>query len=438
LKLKPRLKFIASLIPPSAALLDVGCDHGLLPAAIARQDRQSGAARRITASDIAAAPLAAAQKNAEKYGVSDRIHFVRADGIPENTVFDVCVVAGMGGETIAEILTGYSGLKQTRALFVLSPNTKEPALTRFLRENSFIVTRHTVRESGREYPVLTAARKKGEEMTEKHTIADVLDALFSIAPIEGKMDFDNVGLLVGRKSREVTRILTALDITRAVAEEAVRGDYDLIVSHHPLFFDLKSVTDGGVYEEIALTLAENKVAAICMHTNLDAADCGTSAELAKALCLREATLFGEEITGNQSRDGAYPDGTPFAYGRRGVLPVTIADMQGLLSFVKEKLGCAGLRYYDAETAPKNAAVVAGSGGSYLAVCRAQGIDTLITSDIKHNVWLEAEALGINLIDAGHFCTENLVIAPLAEFLRGRFVGVTVEVAEENAAQEAFF
>ena len=75
------------------------------------------------------------------------------------------------------------------------------------------------------------------------TVSDILGFLNDFAPVDTKMDFDNVGLLVGDHNKEVKSVLLALDITDEVIKEAIDTNADLIVSHHPLFFDLKAVTD---------------------------------------------------------------------------------------------------------------------------------------------------------------------------------------------------
>ena len=61
----------------------------------------------------------------------------------------------------------------------------------------------------------------------------------SLIPPEMKMDFDNVGLLVGSLETEVDTAVVALDITEEVLEEAVHNGAQIILSHHPLFFELK-------------------------------------------------------------------------------------------------------------------------------------------------------------------------------------------------------
>ncbi len=115
------------------------------------------------------------------------------------------------------------------------------------------------------------------------TVQDIFSFLAKKAPVEKKLDFDNVGLLVGRSDRPVSRIVLALDIVDEVIEEAIALGADLIVSHHPLFFSLKTVTDASWTGNRALTLAENRIAAICMHTNLYAAVGGVNDSLMVAL-----------------------------------------------------------------------------------------------------------------------------------------------------------
>ena len=66
------------------------------------------------------------------------------------------------------------------------------------------------------------------------TVRDIYNALFAFAPASMKMDWDNVGLLVGDPAQEVRRVLVALDITQGVAEEAVERGAQMIVSHHPV------------------------------------------------------------------------------------------------------------------------------------------------------------------------------------------------------------
>ena len=265
------------------------------------------------------------------------------------------------------------------------------------------------------------------------TVNDVHEYLCSIAPVEAKMDFDNIGFLVGRSDADASTILVSLDITNDVITEALDIGAGLIVSHHPLFFSLKSVTDADITGGKVVRLLSGGIAAICMHTNLDAARGGTNDVLAAAAGI----TIGADGASLLSEDGQYPDGTPFSYGRAGYLenPLPLTEY---LEILKEKLGADGLRYCDAGREVHHVAVVGGSGGSELHCAAALGCDTLVTADIKYDVFLDAKELGINLIDAGHFHTENPVVAVLADKLRTAFPEAKITASKTHATPMRFF
>ena len=252
------------------------------------------------------------------------------------------------------------------------------------------------------------------------TVGDVFSFLNEKAPVRLKMDFDNVGLLVGRSTAPVTRILTALDITDEVIEEAAALGAELIVSHHPLFFELKAVTDGSWEGLRALSLAEKGIAAICMHTNLDAVQGGVNDALMAVL-------------GGQVTNVLEPD---TGIGRVGFLEKEVSFAE-FLPLVKEKLASNGLRYHDAGRPVKHLAVCGGSGGGEIGLAAAAGCDTYVTADIKYNQFLEAKHMGLNLIDADHFCTENVVVPVLHRWLSQSFHDVDVRVSQVHQQTAQF-
>ena len=263
-------------------------------------------------------------------------------------------------------------------------------------------------------------------------VNDVYDFLFTIAPIEGKMDFDNVGFLVGRMGAGISKMLVSLDITNDVISEAIDIGAQLIVSHHPLFFTLKAVTDTDVTGGKVVRLLSENIAAICMHTNLDAAIGGTGDALAVAAGISDETTQAELL----NEDGFLLDGTAFSYGRVGHLknPCPLSDY---LETLKKTLKTGGLRYHDAGKEVWHVAVVSGSGGSELHKAVMLGCDTFVTSDVKYDVFLEAKELGINIIDGDHFCTENLVTGIIADKLRAAFPEVEVLVSKRHGQTAKF-
>ncbi len=250
-------------------------------------------------------------------------------------------------------------------------------------------------------------------------LSDIFEKLTQLAPVELKLGFDNVGLLVGSWEDEVERVLCALDITWDVIGEAERMGADLIVSHHPMFFELKNVTDSDAAGARVLRLARAGMSAICMHTNLDIAPGGVNDTLSNLLGIEDAVPFGAERCG---RIGWVPE----------------QGMADFLPHVKEALGANGLRYVDAGRPVNRVAVLGGAGGDELPEALEAWADTYVTADVKHHQFIDAGELGINLIDAGHFSTENVVVPVLAELISGSFPEVEVRISETHGQPEKFF
>ena len=253
------------------------------------------------------------------------------------------------------------------------------------------------------------------------TVREILDFLWSIAPEAGKEPWDNVGHLVGRRNASVDHILVSLDITMPVIHEAIEKGTQLIVSHHPLIWDsYKHVTDSVFQQDKVLTLAEHRISAICMHTNLDEAEDGVDDTLAEALGLKPECHLAEGTIGHVS-----------------MLPEPM-DLQDFLPMVKEKLHANGLRYCNGGRSVQRIATGCGSCGEYLADAVKAGCDTFITGDVKYSVMIDALGQGINLIDAGHYPTENPIVAKLQRKIQAQFPDVQVEIAESIAQPDQLF
>ena len=251
-------------------------------------------------------------------------------------------------------------------------------------------------------------------------VKEIYQALDQWAPFETQMDFDNAGFLVGRGDRQVDKVLVALDITLEVAKEAAEAGCQLIVSHHPVIFHpVRTITDGDPTGRILLELAERGVAAVCAHTNLDAAQGGVNDCLARAL--------GLTGTSQLHQDGTLADGSPYGIGRVGTAHAAGLTAGAYAAFVKERLSAASVRYVDGGRPVSRVAVGGGSCGSMLDDAWAAGCDTFVTADVKYDVFLRARELGLNLMDAGHYATEQVVCPPLARFLQERFPALEVRL-----------
>jgi len=237
-----------------------------------------------------------------------------------------------------------------------------------------------------------------------------------------KMDWDNVGLLCGSRKQEVTKVLVALDPFEGVCEEAAAIGAQLIVTHHPLIFQaLKSITDEtSIGRSIQLLCREN-ISAINAHTNLDCAPGGVNDRLAAALGLK-----GIEVIDPMGVDA---NGAEWGLLRKGT--VEEQPLSDFLPIVKAALGCEGLRYVDSGKPVRKVAVGGGACASELMDAYRAGCDTFVTSDVKYNQFWDAKDLEINLIDAGHFYTENPVTACLAEKIASAFPDLEVKISETH-------
>lgn len=261
------------------------------------------------------------------------------------------------------------------------------------------------------------------------TVADILQFVETLAPKAMKMDWDNVGLLCGSKNAPVTKILVALDPFEQVCQEAADMGAELIVTHHPLIFrPLPNVTDGTSIGRAIMTLCRHGISAINAHTNLDCAPGGVNDVLAATLGLTDVQVI-------------CPKGVDEAGSQWGLLRCGTVQEQNLSQFlghVKDTLGCAGVRYVTGSGKVRKVAVGGGSCADGMLDALSAGCDTFVTADVKYNQFWDAHDLGLNLIDAGHFATENPVVAVLAEKLRSAFPEIQVKISENHADCMKFY
>ena len=235
------------------------------------------------------------------------------------------------------------------------------------------------------------------------TVQQVLDELRRFAPPELAQDWDNVGLLVDA-GRPVTGVLTALDITAEVVQEAAALGCELIVAHHPVIFHpIKALAPG----DVPALLVQKGISAICMHTNLDAAEGGVNDTLAAILGMRDTRSFA---------DGC---------GRIGTVDETSAA--ALAAFCQKTLG-PGVHYVEAGRPVRCLAEVSGAGGSYWQEAMALGADCLVTGEAAHHNGIDAKRCGFGLVVAGHWGTEHPIAVVLKDRLARAFPGLTVAAA----------
>jgi dinuclear metal center YbgI/SA1388 family protein len=250
------------------------------------------------------------------------------------------------------------------------------------------------------------------------TVRDIYDLIDQKAPFSTQMSFDNAGFLVGEQSQPVTRVLVSLDITEEVVAEATQLGCQLILAHHPIIFHpVKRLTTEDPTGRVLRAMVKGDISAICAHTNLDLAAGGVNDCLAQAAGLADLELLNHE--------GTNPDGTPLGCGRVGNRiggPCSLAEYMAQLNLA---LSPHGMRYVDAGKPVCRVAVGGGACADYMDDAISKGCDTFVTSDVKYNGFLDAKDKGINLIDAGHYPTENVVCPQLIRWVKEGFPELTV-------------
>ncbi|MGN0620993.1 MAG: Nif3-like dinuclear metal center hexameric protein [Porcipelethomonas sp.] len=474
--LDKRLSVCAEMVGGKGIVCDVGTDHAYLASYLV----ESGKCSRVIASDINDGPLKFAEQTLNKYGI-EGVTLVKSDGLENISGEDVSdiVIAGMGGETICDILGKADWIKNVN--LVLQPMTRAGHLRKWLYANGFeIVREEAVSHERFVYSVIRAAytgvrvsigqvmenigrisietddgmkyisrqyeklnniaaglRRAGKsEDAEKYqrtadslmlimedkmiTISEIYNFIDSIAPFSSQEKWDNSGILTGSAEKKVSRVLVTLDITNEVADEAAETGSELVIAHHPVIFNaIKSLT-----EDIpALRLAKSGISSVCVHTPYDCAKGGMSDIIAELLGFKKTEGI-LEITGSLS------DGSPYGFGCFCEADKEYTSDELALK-LKDVLGCEMIRYTKYFGPISNIAVCTGSGGDLIGEAYKAGAQAYITSEVKHDQWLEARRLGIAVFDCGHFHTENPGMIRLCRMLSAEFPQVEFIMSQVN-------
>lgn len=240
-------------------------------------------------------------------------------------------------------------------------------------------------------------------------VSDIMKVIESRYPKDAALGFDNVGLQVGRKDKEVSKIYLALDATDEVIAHAVLAGADMLITHHPMIFDpLKSVRQDDFIGRRIISLIQNDIPYYAMHTNYDV--CGMAQLSAEILGLTDTVVLDETY------DKVSP---PEGIGRVGTLPGKM-NLQECCTFVKEKLQLTEVKVFadftDEARTYERMAISPGSGKSMIHAAIDKQAEILVTGDIDHHAGLDAVAQGITIIDAGHYGTEYIFMKDVKAFL----------------------
>ncbi|MEY3407573.1 MAG: hypothetical protein RL038_634, partial [Actinomycetota bacterium] len=221
----------------------------------------------------------------------------------------------------------------------------------------------------------------------------------------------------GDWEQPIQKILLSVDITKAVVEYASRNNFDLVISHHPLFLNRHSPNSAPYKIETTFLALRNKLALMNAHTNADVVNPGVSDAIADLIGLQDvAPLVPLE------RDSR------FGIGRVGILPEGIV-LSDLAKEISQHLNDTSVRFAgDASLEVRKVAIVGGSGDSFMATASAAGAHVYVTSDIRHHPLQEhLEAGGCAVIEINHALAESLWLSGLAT----RLEGFEVEISKVN-------
>ena len=244
-------------------------------------------------------------------------------------------------------------------------------------------------------------------------VDDILLYIDQVAPFRYQESYDNAGLICGSRKSPVTGVITCLDTTEAVIDEAIHRNCNVVIGHHPIIFrGLKNVTDETYIGRAIIKAIQNDVAIIAVHTNLDNILInGVNERLAHKLGLIQLEILNP----NKHVD---PSGKVGA-GVIGTLK-SPAESSYFLEEVKVKMQVPTLKHTPIhQSSVLKVAVCGGSGIFLLGQALAAKADVFITSDVKYHEFFDAVGKLI-LIDIGHYESEQHTIELLAELISNKF------------------
>jgi dinuclear metal center YbgI/SA1388 family protein len=240
------------------------------------------------------------------------------------------------------------------------------------------------------------------------TLAEFTNSIHTVLLPATAMQGDPIGTQVASSSGIVSTVLTCMEITDAVIDEAIAGSCDTIVTFHPLIYvPLKALAGQDRVAKLVARLIREDISVVSVHTMFDAFPQGTNAILANKLGLQDLRPLQAAALSAESPAKGYGMGLLGAYS--GSFP-------SLITRVGEFSG--GPVKYSAPVREtiETVAIVAGSGMSFFQQALQAGADVFITADVKyHDFHAATDVIGI--IDPGHFEMEQFVpegmISPLS-------------------------
>lgn len=253
-------------------------------------------------------------------------------------------------------------------------------------------------------------------------MSDWLNMMNEIAPLSIQEAWDNSGLQIDYGNENVERVLIALEITGDVIEEAIAKKANMIVVHHPLIFKpIRSIDHKKVEGEYLIRLIRNGIAVYAAHTCFDSARNGNNEYLMELLGIQRFSRLNMPGKGFEES----------ALARVGLLPEPILFSEFLKRLSSVLGNPGGIKVSgDESRLVQKIAVCAGAGGEYYEGAVAAKADVFVSGDIKHHEAQAARELGICVIDAGHYGTEQIFVKNMADQMRQKSLDLLTIILTE--------
>lgn len=251
-------------------------------------------------------------------------------------------------------------------------------------------------------------------------IKDIIKFLEERFPLSLQEDWDNSGLQIGNIENDLTNIMISLDLDEQTIQKAKEKSCNLIINHHPfLFSSIKSIDLNEEKGKIIKDLIKNDITVFAMHTNLDIGKGGVNDNLAKRLELRDISNLDTNNENPMARFGYTDEITAYDFSK----------------FVKDKLNCKGLILYgDKDKKIEKVALCGGAGSDFINDAIQKGCDLIVTSDVKYHEAID-NCKKINIVDPGHFASENHIIYMIKDLLEKNFATGIYTCAKKDSYRE---
>ena len=246
------------------------------------------------------------------------------------------------------------------------------------------------------------------------TVKELYLKLSERIPESLREEWDNDGVMCcPDDSAEVRRALVCLDVTEEIVDYAIESGFDLIVSHHPLIFrPLSAVSSDNHISRKVIKLLTNGVSVFSFHTRADKVSGGVNDLLCDIIGISDAKPFGEGLMGR-------------------VGTVDELSLEDFAYRLKELLSADGIRFADGYNTVSRVAVLGGDGKDFVKAAIEAGADTYVSGRISYNLMEEAAEMGINLVEAGHYFTEQPVCSFFYNVIKSADPSLDVETTSSN-------